>query len=65
MNNGKGLGGSSLLNAMLYVRGNMKNYDDWAEDGATGWSYDEVLPYFIKLEDNLNIAELEPGKFRN
>ncbi|XP_055932736.1 glucose dehydrogenase [FAD, quinone]-like [Argiope bruennichi] len=49
---GKALGGSSILNAMLYVRGNRKNYDDWAAQGATGWSYRDVFPYFIKMEDN-------------
>ena len=41
-----------MINAMLYVRGNKKNYDDWAEAGCKGWSYDEVLPYFKKLENN-------------
>ncbi|GIY66515.1 glucose dehydrogenase [Caerostris extrusa] len=51
---GKGLGGSGLLNAMLNVRGNRKNYDDWAAQGATGWSFKDVFPYFIKLEDNRN-----------
>ncbi|XP_057381030.1 glucose dehydrogenase [FAD, quinone]-like [Daphnia carinata] len=51
---GKVLGGSSVLNYMLYVRGNKKDYDDWAALGNTGWSFDNVLPYFIKSEDNRN-----------
>jgi choline dehydrogenase len=50
MPRGKMIGGSSSLNAMLYVRGNATDFDEWAKDGATGWSYDEVLPYFILSE---------------
>ena len=49
---GKGLGGSSLLNAMMHVRGNRADFDEWAQLGNTGWSYDEVLPYFRRSEDN-------------
>ncbi|MBB4064192.1 GMC family oxidoreductase [Gellertiella hungarica] len=49
---GKGLGGSSSVNAMLYVRGHRTDYDDWAARGCTGWSFEEVLPYFLKAEDN-------------
>ena len=51
MPRGKMLGGSSSMNAMLYVRGNSADYDGWAKAGATGWSYDEVLPYFRKSEN--------------
>ena len=51
MPRGKMIGGSSSMNAMLYVRGNSADYDGWAKDGAVGWSYDEVLPYFRSLED--------------
>ncbi len=47
---GKMLGGSSGLNYMAYVRGHPADFDAWADDGATGWSYDEVLPYFCKSE---------------
>jgi choline dehydrogenase-like flavoprotein len=49
---GKGLGGSSSMNAMLYVRGNPLDYDGWAAAGAEGWGWDEVRPYFLKAEDN-------------
>jgi choline dehydrogenase-like flavoprotein len=49
---GRVLGGSSSINAMIYIRGSKYDYDRWAENGAAGWSYDEVLPYFKKAEDN-------------
>ena len=47
---GKMLGGSSGINYMAYVRGHPGDFDSWAADGATGWSYDDVLPYFKKSE---------------
>lgn len=47
---GKMLGGSSGINFLLYVRGHPGDYDEWAGNGAIGWSYDEVLPYFRKSE---------------
>ncbi len=47
---GKMLGGSSSINYMMYVRGHAGDFDAWAKGGATGWSYDEVLPYFRKSE---------------
>jgi choline dehydrogenase len=47
---GKIVGGCSTVNGMLYIRGNRKNYDDWAAAGCTGWSYADVLPYFKRSE---------------
>jgi choline dehydrogenase-like flavoprotein len=52
MPRGKMLGGCGSINAMIYIRGNRADYDGWAAGGATGWSYDEVLPYFKRSEDN-------------
>ena len=49
---GKALGGSSAINAMLYMRGHPSDYDDWAELGCDGWSWNDVLPYFRRAEDN-------------
>jgi choline dehydrogenase len=49
---GKMLGGSSSMNAMVYIRGHRADYDGWAADGAKGWSYNEVLPYFRRAESN-------------
>jgi choline dehydrogenase-like flavoprotein len=49
---GRVIGGSSSMNAMIYLRGNRADFDEWAESGCTGWSYDEVLPYFKRSEDN-------------
>ena len=48
---GKGLGGSTLINGMIYVRGQPGDYDAWAEAGATGWGFQDVEPYFRKLEN--------------
>ncbi len=49
---GKVVGGSSSVNGMIYLRGNKKNYDDWAARGCEGWSFEEVLPFYKKLEDH-------------
>ncbi|RIA43916.1 choline dehydrogenase-like flavoprotein [Hephaestia caeni] len=58
---GKGMGGSSAINAMLYIRGNAWDYDRWATLGATGWSWSEVLPYFKRAEHNVNGADAWHG----
>ena len=47
---GKVIGGSSSINGMVYVRGHAKDFDHWAESGAHGWSYADVLPYFRRME---------------
>ena len=53
---GKMLGGSSSMNAMLYVRGRPLDYDGWEAQGAPGWGYRDVLPYFRRSEDNVRGA---------
>lgn len=49
---GRVWGGSSSLNAMVYIRGHAKDYDRWQEEGAAGWDYDHCLPYFKKAQNH-------------
>ncbi|MGA8052179.1 MAG: GMC family oxidoreductase N-terminal domain-containing protein [Burkholderiales bacterium] len=74
---GRMLGGSSSMNAMIYMRGHPSDYDDWAAAGADGWAWQDVLPYFLRAENNergasalhgvggpLNVADLRsPNPF--
>ena len=58
---GKSLGGSSSMNAMLYVRGSPLDYDAWEAQGAPGWDFRSVLPYFLRSEDNVRGASQYHG----
>ena len=58
---GRGLGGSSTINAMVYLRGQREDYDDWAADGAHGWRWIDVQPYFLKAEHNERGADARHG----
>ena len=58
---GKTLGGSSSINGLLWIRGQSNDYDNWRQQGNTGWGWDDVLPYFLKSENN----ELGKNKFHN
>ena len=58
---GRGLGGSSLINAMIYMRGQPQDYDGWAAAGCAGWAWHDVLPYFKRSEDNARGADAWHG----
>lgn len=62
MPRGKCLGGSSAINAMVYIRGNPQDYNHWAALGNDGWSYADVLPYFIRSEKNERIHNQYHGQ---
>ncbi len=58
----KVIGGGSSINAQIYTRGNALDYDDWRQMGCEGWSYEDVLPYFRKAEDNDSFDNRYHGK---
>jgi choline dehydrogenase len=58
---GKTLGRSSSINGMVYIRGHARDYDRWASEGAKGWSYEEVLPYFKRLENHAHRRDAYHG----
>ncbi|CAH1402165.1 unnamed protein product [Nezara viridula] len=62
--NGNGVGGGSILNGMLYTRGHPSDYDEWAYEGNIGWSYKDVLPYFLKVE-NMSIPSLAESEYHS
>ena len=62
LSQGKGLGGSSSINGMLHVRGAPADFDIWAQSGCTGWSYDDVLPFYRKAESYQGGEDHEHGR---
>lgn len=61
LSSGRVLGGSGSINYMHHIRGSRHDFDAWEKEGATGWSYKDVLPYFIKSED-VQIPELKGSR---
>ncbi|XP_023214301.1 glucose dehydrogenase [FAD, quinone]-like, partial [Centruroides sculpturatus] len=58
---GRILGGSASINAGLYFRGNRRYYDNWARNGAIGWDWKSVYPYFLRMEDNRDVGIVANG----
>ncbi|WP_405983789.1 GMC family oxidoreductase [Streptomyces sp. NBC_00872] len=58
---GRGLGGSSAINGMCFIRGHRSSYDAWAAAGAKGWGFDELLPYLMRAEDSQDIERRDPA----
>ena len=55
---GKVMGGTGVINGMMFIRGHRLDYDNWAAVGNEGWDYKSVFPYFLKSEDNLQIGDV-------
>jgi choline dehydrogenase len=55
------LGGTSSINGMIYLRGQAQDYDGWQKQGNIGWGWDDVLPYFMRSEDQARGADQQHG----
>lgn len=62
---GRALGGTSVINGMLYVRGNKEDFDYWSRTGNDGWSFEEVLPYFKKSQHQMDPYLAKDKRFHN